>query len=431
MPNGLESGNDEPEQPYRLRSLALPVYLPQFLFSVGQGAILPIIPLLAIDNLGASIPIAGLIVGLRGVGTIVFDVPAGVLVGRFGERRSVAVATMALVLISILAANSTTAWMYGALVFLFGAAAAVWHLARLTFVSANVPTAQRGRAMSLLGGTNRVGAFVGPVLGGLLGVAFGLESAYYLQAFLAAVGATAMLAFVKAQDDMAEVAHGSVLQQVGGVISEHRRVFLTAGVVAMSISTLRHARQAILPLWGSAIGLDAAAVGLLFSLSSAIDMGVFYPVGMLMDRRGRKWAAIPCLVVMGVAMCLIPLTYSAPTLMAVGLLLGAGNGFGAGIVMTLGSDFAPATQRGEFLGVWRLIADIGQGIGPLLIGGVSAVATLGAAAVATGGIGLAAAVLMWTVVPETLHLPDVRPKPRIRLSPPSPTTPSRADAPEV
>src|SRR5690606_31682935 len=104
------------------------------LFSVGQGAILPIIPLLAIDNLGASIAVAGLVVALRGIGTIVFDVPAGILVSRVGERKAVFVATVLLVLISVLAANSTSVWMYGGLVFLFGAASAVWHLARLTFV---------------------------------------------------------------------------------------------------------------------------------------------------------------------------------------------------------------------------------------------------------------------------------------------------------
>lgn len=434
MSSGVES-----EPPFKLRSLALPVYLPQFLFSVGQGAIIPIIPLLAIDNLGASLALAGLVVALRGIGTIAFDIPAGMLVGRFGERRSVFYGTIALAIISVFAALSQSIPMYAVLIFLFGMASAVWHLARLTFVSAHVPTAQRGRALSLLGGTNRVGGFVGPLVGGAIGVSFGLESAFYLQAALALAGAGAMLFFVDAADDQPEVHHGSVVQQVGGVISEHRKVFMTAGLVAMQISMLRNARQAVLPLWGSAIGLDAATIGLLFSLSSAIDMAVFYPVGAVMDRYGRKWAAIPCLVIMGIAMCLIPLTHSTGTLMAVGLLLGAGNGFGAGIVMTLGADFAPAVRRGEFLGVWRLIADLGQAAGPVVIGIVSGVATLGVASVVSGGLGLFAAAMMWLAVPETLD----RGKKRRGSSPARnaeattpPTTgiherPAEADAPAV
>jgi len=376
--------------------------LPQFLFSVGQGAIAPIIPLLAIDNLGASLALAGFVVALRGIGTISFDIPAGMLVGRFGERRSVFGGTIALSIISMLAALSSSIWLYALLIFLFGMASAVWHLARLTFVSARVPAPQRGRALSLLGGTNRVGGFVGPLVGGVVAVSFGLESAFYVQAVLAIIGASTMLFLINAADDAPEAHPGSVFQQVGGVISEHRKVFLTAGLVAMQISMLRNARQAVLPLWGSAIGLDAATIGLLFSLSSAIDMAVFYPVGMVMDRYGRKWAAIPCLSVMGIAMCLIPLTHSATTLMAVGLLLGAGNGFGAGIVMTLGADFAPALRRGEFLGVWRLIADLGQAAGPVLIGAVSGLATLGVASVVSGGLGLVAAAMMWLAVPETL-----------------------------
>ena len=47
------------EQPFRLRSLVFSVYLPTLLFAIGQGAILPVIPLFARD-LGASVAIASL-----------------------------------------------------------------------------------------------------------------------------------------------------------------------------------------------------------------------------------------------------------------------------------------------------------------------------------------------------------------------------------
>ena len=58
----------QPAEEFRSRSLALPVYLPTFLFAVGQGAAIPILPLIALD-MGLSVPIAGLLVGLRAVGT--------------------------------------------------------------------------------------------------------------------------------------------------------------------------------------------------------------------------------------------------------------------------------------------------------------------------------------------------------------------------
>ena len=61
--------------PFKLSSLTLGVFLPTFLFSIGQGAIIPIIPLFA-KELGAPLAIAALVVAMRGVGQMLFDQPA-------------------------------------------------------------------------------------------------------------------------------------------------------------------------------------------------------------------------------------------------------------------------------------------------------------------------------------------------------------------
>jgi hypothetical protein len=82
--------------------------------------------------------------------------------------------------------------------------------------------------------------------------------------------------------------------------------------------------------------------------------------------------------------------------------MGFANGLGSGINMTLGSDLSPALGRSQFLGMWRLITDLGTAGGPLLVAVVTALASLGAAPVVIGGVGIAGAVVMWRAVPETL-----------------------------
>ncbi|HZN78064.1 MAG TPA: hypothetical protein VFC01_00020, partial [Mycobacterium sp.] len=57
-------------------------------------------------------------------------------------------------------------------------------------------------------------------------------------------------------------------------------------------------------------------------------------------------------------------------------------------------DVSPTVGRAQFLGAWRVCADMGIGGGPLLIGALTAAASLTAAAVAIGGLGLAAAWLL-------------------------------------
>jgi MFS family permease len=389
-----------PAPPFQIRSLGLSVYLPTFLFAVGQGAVIPTIPQFA-TNLGASVALAAVVVGLRGVGTMIFDIPAGVLVGRFGERYAMVIGTAALALVAVGASFSSSPLVFAAFVLVMGCAWSIWLLARLSYVSDRAPVEVRGRALSLIGGTNRMGNFVGPILGGVIGATVGLEYVFWLQAGVAVLASALMFVLIR-DGDGTELHSGSIYQRLATVVVDHRQIFMTAGVATIALQVLRNSRQAVIPLWGEQIGLDPAQIGLVFGLSSGVDMLLFYPVGVIMDRFGRKWVGVPCLIILAISMALIPATHSFATLMAVGLLAGFGNGMGAGIVMTLGADFSPVIGRGEFLGVWRLIGDIGTAGGPFVIGGLTAVLSLGAASMATGGIGIAGATVMYFLVAEPL-----------------------------
>ncbi|MCK9485202.1 MAG: MFS transporter [Dehalococcoidia bacterium] len=396
------SPSSDVRPPFRLRSLGLSVYVPTFLFAVGQGAIIPTIPQFA-DSLGASVAMAAMIVGLRGVGTMLFDIPAGVLVGKFGDRYAMVIGTFALAVVAIGASFSRSPLVFAVLVFVMGCAWSIWLLARLSYVTEQAPVEVRGRALSLLGGANRIGNFVGPILGGYIALAVGLEYVFWLQAGMAVAASAMMFMLLSPSEDAREIHDSSIYSRVATVVVDHRRTFVTAGSAVICLQVMRNARQVVVPLWGLQVGLDAAQIGLVMGLSSGIDMLLFYPVGSVMDRFGRKWVGVPSLVVLAISMALIPVSNSFTTLMLVGLVAGLGNGLGAGIVMTLGADFSPARGRGEFLGVWRLIGDIGTAGGPFVVGGLAAVLSLGAASVATGGVGLLGAAIMYLFVAEPLR----------------------------
>lgn len=386
------------ERPFQVRSLTTSVYVPNFLFAIGQGAAIPVIALLALD-LGASPALAGAIVALRGIGTMVFDVPAGVLVARFGERRAMVMATALLGLIAFAIGLKPSLLVYAILILLMGCAWSVWLLARLTYTAEASPLGHRGRVMSMLGGVNRTGQFIGPLIGGLAVIPFELAGPFFVQAVLAIAASLTLRA---TPDLPAHRVPRSAPVSMWETFKDHRRTLRTAGFVAVTVQVLRSARQAIVPLWGDQIGLDASQISLIFGVSSGIEMFVFYPVGMLMDRKGRKWAVIPCLTLLSVGMVLIPLTTGFIGLLLVGLFLGFANGLGSGINMTLGSDLSPALGRSQFLGLWRLVTDIGTAGGPLLVAVVTSLATLGAAPIAIAGVGLIGTAVMWRAVPETL-----------------------------
>jgi MFS family permease len=280
---------------------------------------------------------------------------------------------------------------------------AFWQLARLAYVTESAPLEHRGRALSMTGGMNRIGNFVGPAIGGFLGEYVGLEAAFWLQAVMGLSAAVMMFIVVCETRGSEMLSFHGLGGRVVDTVVDNREIFLRAGPPVIALGILRQARQVFLPLWGEQIGLGAGQIGLITSASFFVDATIFYPVGIVMDTRGRKWVAVPCLLLMAAGLVVLPLTDSFGSFLVVGMLTGLGNGFGAGINMTLGADFSPDVGRGEFLGVWRLISDVGQAGGPVVISVLTGLASLGAASVASGGIGLFGAVLLLALVPEPLQ----------------------------
>lgn len=398
----------QPPKEVTLRSIGLSVYLPTLLFAIGQGAVIPIVALAAKD-LGAGVAMAGLIVALRGIGILVFDVPAGWLVGRFGEKFAMTFGTILVILTLAGSALAPNPWVFAVCSFLMGCAWSVWLLARLTYVSEVMPIHMRGRALSTLGGINRVGSFVGPFLGAGVALWAGLDGAYYIH-IITAIAASALL-FVLIKDNESDgiqqqQGHGNFVQ----VVKDHKSVFLTAGVGVTAIQTLRAARQVVLPLWADHEGLGAGAVSIIFGISMGMEMLLFYPAGSIMDRYGRKAIALPCLGIMSLGMLLLPLTHSFWPIAIVGVIIGFGNGLGSGIVMTLGADFSPKVGRAQFLGAWRVCGDLGTAGGPLVVAGAAAALTLGGASVLMAGIGAFGAALIFFRMPETLQRTPKVPK---------------------
>ena len=386
---------------FQLRSLIGGVYLPALLFGIGQWMVIPVIPLFA-DELGAVVVIVGLIVAARGAGSMIGDVPAGLITRRLGGRATMTAGVLLTAATAAAMGFSSGPAVLGLFVLLNGLAFALWHVSRLAYMTETVPIEYRGRALSLVGGLTRVGFFTGPIIGGFLGEAAGLEAVFFAQAGV--VGAAALFVATRLRQPEAAGPDTPARSHIGlrAVALAERRSLLVAGPVAITLVLIRHGRQFLIPVWGADIGLSVDEIGLVFGLASAVDMVLFYPVGMVMDRWGRKWAIVPSLVVLSASLILFPLTGDFVSFLLVGLLSGFGNGLGSGAVMTLGADLAPRDATGEFLGLWRFVGDRGAVAAPVAVGALAGALTLGTAAVATGGVGLLGAAVMLLLVRETL-----------------------------
>jgi MFS family permease len=384
-------------------SLALPVYVPTLLLSIGQGVLVPTLPLYA-KSFDVSNTLVALAVAAAGLGTLIGDVPSGALLERYGRKPVMVAGTVSLALATGALALLQFFPVLVALRLLGGVSSAMWNISRMAYLTDVVPLRDRGRALSTFGGVNRIGTFVGPTLGGVVATHFGLAAPFYVAAALAAAAAViSVLCITESRHRDAAGSKHVRWAVVGTIVRRHWQELGTAGAAQIFAQMIRSGRQLIVPLYGhSRLGLSAEQIGSIVSISSAVDMSLFLPAGYLMDKLGRKYASVPSFVVMAAGMALIPLAGGYGGLLLATCVIGFGNGLGSGTMMTLGADLAPREATGEFLGVWRLIGDVGQTGGPLVVGGIADLLGLTLAAFSLSGVGILAATTLLLFVRETL-----------------------------
>lgn len=389
---------------FRLRRIAVTAFGPTLLFGLGEGAILPVIVLSA-RELGASVPTAALVVTLIGVGSLLSNIPASILTMARGERWALVAASLWAALAMALCAWTRQLWAFALGCFMVGMAQAVFSLARQSYLTEAVPPEVRARAMSTLGGVMRIGMFIGPFAGAAAIHRFGLAGAYGvgIVALLLCGLVAARLPDLPAHADTTTQAPAAPLAAPSwlSTVRDHRHVFATLGIGILLVSAVRASRQAVIPLWAEHLALEASVASLIYGLAAGIEMLVFYPAGQVMDRKGRRWVAVPSMVIMGTALLLTPLSVGAATLLLAAAVIGFGNGISSGLIMTIGADHSPRAGRAHFLGVWRLMADIGSACGPALLSFLAAALSLGAGIAVTGLIGLAAAGQLAYWIPRT------------------------------
>lgn len=390
-----------------LRSeLMLTVYLPAMLLAFGQGILITTLPLYAADFTD-SYSLISFAVSAAALGTLVMDVPAGAILGRLGLRPTMIGGTILVVLGTFPLAFIHNYELVLALRIVSGVGTAFWGLSRHALITSAAPPDQRGRVISTFGGINRLGVLLGPAAGGIIADLLGLRSSFLLSGMMGMIALILAIKYVKATDFPNNRAPGR-WAIVGKTIRTYARDLSAAGAAQTFAQMIRSGRQLIIPLYASReLGLGAAEIGLVMTASSVIDVAMFVPAGMLMDRFGRKTASVPSFAIMAFGMALIPLAHSFWSLLAVGLVIGAGNGIGSGSMMTLGADLAPPGATGEFLGIWRLIGDSGSFLGPTVVGVIAGVLSLQGSAYALSVIGIMAALTLALLVRETRVIPAV------------------------
>ncbi len=383
------------KETFAKRKLVLPVFLPSFLFSTAEYGILPSIPASAI-GLGADLATAGAVTGTLMIGRLCAEIPAAKIVDAIGERKAMIWASIASALGILFSLFALNLFMLGAGVFIVGAAAAIFGLARLGWMTEHVPIEYRARSLSILGGMFRAGSFAGPVIGAWIIFNYSVTEVLYLPLILCAITAVILLV-VKNEEDVPKAA--SSLAETYHVAKREWKKLATLGAASSILTALRGTRMVGLPLIAIALELPADQASLFIGIAGALDFALFYLSGQIMDRFGRSFAAVPTLIGLGITHLIVGIAVDSSTFLLLALLMSLANGIGSGVIMVLGADLAPKDKRNEFLASYRVLIDVGDAAAPPILAVLVYSVGLTAGMAAFGVLGFVGAGLMFKYIP--------------------------------
>ncbi|NOY09678.1 MAG: MFS transporter [Spirochaetes bacterium] len=394
---------DKHKTDYNFKMLATAVYIPVFFVFIGRAMFIPFLPIYA-KTFGVSVGAAGFIAGIMAISVFLFDLPAGIIIEDFGERNALIISTAGIAFLLLLAGILKSIAALTVILLLFGVLNSILMVGLLSLLRRVTAESGRGRKISSLGGLQRLGRLIGPVAGGFLAEYSGYTAVFFSAAGFTLVSTVLIIFFMPEFKKSRKTGmHSFSITAITEELSRYRKILATAGVVMIFLSLIRKAKQIVIPLWGSNIGLDASRIGLIIGIASAFDMFMFMPAGFVMDRFGRKYALGFSMLVLSLGIALLPLSRGIVPFFIFTVLISIGNGFGSGINMTFGADLAGRGNIGIFLGLWRQISDFGSIGAPLILGLITDTASLTVSMMIFAGIGFGGFVYMLVTVTETLR----------------------------
>jgi MFS family permease len=248
--------------------LLINVYLPSVIVAISRGILITAIPLYLI-SIGFTPAQVGIGTSAIFIGTLIFDLPGGVMLRKISERNLMKF-SLALITISTflmyLYLNNTSVIL---LAILFGGGRSLWLLSRRYVISYYLDYSMRGRASSFIGASERIGTFIGPAI-----VAALIEVASYREVFLFSflISLTALVSIIPFK--IFELPKISVEE-----LTPSRKIYLSKGyLISLSaieffVQGIRSSRLILIPFVGKVLlNLPDSIVGIALSISGALDV---------------------------------------------------------------------------------------------------------------------------------------------------------------
>jgi MFS family permease len=363
------------------KDLFFSLYFPAIALSLGQGIATPVLPVY-VQQYGVSFEQAALVVILHSIGSLVATIPIGYAMDRWGRRPILLAGPILTAMTSFLIAfASPTFGLLLAWRFLGGSAQQMWQLSRLAMITDTGKDRERGRLITWMMQVGQFSGLFSPALGGFIATYWDIRVPFVFHGVLVLLAIIPSFRTAKETIPTGRAGTGgrAFERAPWRVVFRDMRhpqmiAFLTAQFMANFTRGVN--RGGLLNLYAAyKYGVGPQEIGLLASANSFLQLPLGFTTGYIMDRWGRKKTIVPGFSLLFVAMLFMTSTafFDMPFNMYVAayLCVTFAQGITGGNMQVMGSDLAPSRGRGQWMSVWRFIAESGNQLSPTVFAAVS------------------------------------------------------------
>ncbi|BCN89169.1 MFS transporter [Staphylococcus argenteus] len=316
----------------------------------------------------ASDSLAGLVVGLFIVGSLIGRFGTGKFVNQIGPKRLLSIGLVALILTQLLY------FVDGSLAFLIfvrlinGIATAIVTTATGTIAAYVTPVNRKSEGISLFSLSLVLGTAIGPFLGMLLITKYSINLLFIICAALGVLGLIISL-FIKVDFDMSEskTNHNMIEKRT---FSIHQFIAKEAIPVAIVMLLIGVTYASILTyLQAFAIERQLVTAASYFFICYAIASLVTRPIaGRLMDDKNENVIVYPAFIMLFLSFVCLIISHQSWLILIAGACLGLGYGNLSSAMQSIAIKVSPPIKYGIATSTFYVGLDAGVGFGPSFLG---------------------------------------------------------------
>ncbi|MDD5122760.1 MAG: MFS transporter, partial [Dehalococcoidales bacterium] len=340
-----------------------------FLGFIDTVLLLPIISLYA-EELGATIGVTGLIVGLYSIANTPANILFGKLIDKIGQKLPLFAGLLGDAVCLFLYSLCRVPAHLAAVRFFHGVAGGMVGPATMSALSECSLKSGRGRIMGIYGIAIASATMIGYPVSGLIATRLGYDALFYITSTLLFLASLFALALPRRVENACENKSNdsSSFSKILNLLKRPGLRVAYISIVALYFSF--GGLITLLPFHIANLGFDAMHVGILLGMFSLTFILVQVPVGRMSDSVGRLKPAAFGLLLCLVSLALLP---SMENMLSLGITMavfGVSFGFIFPSISSLVIDNSQSHERGLATGVFHALLTVGVAGGAPVVGAI-------------------------------------------------------------